>query len=75
MLFHPNIIILWLFHNWIGVGELVVDLHMQMAMFGSLFIIAYIAIVCDLLITASVCSWCTPSYSDIGKLSSRVTVH
>ena len=24
VLFHPNIIILWLIHNWIGVGELVV---------------------------------------------------
>ena len=30
VLFHPNIIILWLIHNWIGVGELVIDLHMQM---------------------------------------------
>ena len=50
VLFHPNIIILWLYHNWIGVGELVVDLHMQMAMFGSMFVISYIAIGCDLLI-------------------------
>ena len=75
MLFHPNIIILWLSHNWNGVWELVIDLHMQIAMFGSILGFAYIAIDCDLLILVSVCSWCTPSYSNFGKLSSRVTVH
>ena len=65
MLFHPNIIILWL--GIIGLGwELVMLLHMQFLCWILWLYLLTLQMCCDVFI-ASVLLWCTPSYSPMGS--------